>query len=94
MHRFQVDAILDPQSLPRVANYFAQRAIVPRALTMQLLPAHMRIEVEVAGLEATQAEVIAAKLGEVVAVMRSELESLDIAVSVPDRARPALTAVG
>lgn len=94
MHRFQVDAILDPQSLPRVANFFAQRAIVPQALTMQLRPVHMRIEVDVTGLEVAQAEVIAAKLGEVVAVMRSELESVERAVSVPDRARPALTAVG
>jgi hypothetical protein len=94
MHRFQVDAVLDPQSLLRVANQFAQRSIVPQALRMQLRPAHMHIEVDVAGLEARQAEVIAAKLGEVVAVMRSELESVERAVSVPGRARPALTAVG
>lgn len=93
MHRFQVDAIVDPQSLPRVANYFAQRAIVPSAMAMRVLPTHMRIEIDVAGLGAMQAAVIAAKLGEVVAVMRSELESVDRAVSVSDAARPALTAV-
>lgn len=94
MHRFHVDAILDPQSLPRVANYFAQRAIVPSAMAMQVLPTHMRIELTVAGLEAKQAEVIAVKLGEVVAVMRSELESVEMAASVSDGARPALSAVG
>ncbi len=94
MHRFQVNTIVDPQSLPRVANYFAQRAIVPSAMAMQVLPTHMRIEIDVAGLEATQAAVIAAKLGEVVAVIRSELESVERAVSVSDGARPALTAVG
>ncbi|HJS12935.1 hypothetical protein [Sphingopyxis sp.] len=74
MHRFRVDAILDPQSLPRVANYFAQRSIVPSAMAMQVLPTHMRIEVTVAGLPTGQAAIIAAKLGEVVAVTGSELE--------------------
>lgn len=76
MHRFLVDAILDPQSLPRVANHFAQRAIVPGAIAMQVLPTHMRIEVTVAGLADGQATIIAAKLGEMVAVTRSELEAL------------------
>lgn len=94
MHRFQVDAILDPQSLPRVANFFAQRSIVPSAMAMQVMSTHMRIEIDVEGLEAMQAGVIAAKLGEVVAVMRSELESVERAVLVSDRARPALTSVG
>ncbi|AJA09961.1 hypothetical protein SKP52_15410 [Sphingopyxis fribergensis] len=94
MHRFRVNAIVDPQSLPRVANHFAQRSIVPAAMTMRVLPTHMHIEIDVAGLDAMQAEVIAAKLGEVVAVMRSELESVERAVSASDRARPALTAVG
>ena len=94
MHRFRVDAILDPQSLPRVANFFAQRAIMPNALTMHLLPSHMHIEVVVAGLEAAQAAIIAAKLGEVVAVLRSEVEEIETVVFVADRAKPALTAVG
>lgn len=76
MHRFHVDAILDPQSLPRVANHFAQRSIVPDAITMQILPTHMRIELTVAGLGDAQAAIIAAKLGEVVAVLGAELEHL------------------
>lgn len=76
MHRFRVDAILDPQSLPRVANHFAQRSIVPDAMTTQVLPTHMRIEVTVAGLGAGQAAIIAAKLGEVVAVLGAEFEDL------------------
>ena len=76
MHIFRIDAILDPQSLPRVANYFAQRSIVPSAMAMQVLPTHMRIEVTVAGLAAGQAAIIAAKLGEVVAVTGAELENL------------------
>ena len=94
MHRFGVDAILDPQSLPRVANCFAQRAFVPSALTMHVLPSHMRIEVVVAGLEAAQAAIIAAKLGEVVAVLRSEVEEIETAGFAADRAKPALAVVG
>jgi hypothetical protein len=94
MHRFRIDAILDPQSLPRVANFFAQRAIVPSAVAMHLLPSHMRIEVAVAGLETAQAAIIAAKLGEVVAVLRSELEEVKAAAVAADRAKPALAAAG
>lgn len=85
MHRFTVDAILDPQSLPRIANFFAQRAIVPGAMAMQVLPTHMHIEVTVAGLAAAQAAVIAAKLGEVVAVTRSDLDEIEAGASL---ARP------
>ena len=93
MHRFRIDAILDPQSLPRVANFFAQRAIVPSAMAMRVLPTHMAIEVTVAGLAAGQAAIIAAKLGEVVAVLRSELDEIETLV-VTDRVKPALTMVG
>lgn len=93
MHRFRIDAILDPQSLPRVANFFAQRAFVPNAMTMHLLPSHMRIEVVVAGLEAAQAAIIAAKLGEAVAVLRSELEEIETTGFAAGRAKPALTLV-
>src|SRR3546814_3665694 len=53
----------------------------------------MRIEVTVAGLAAGQAATIAAKLGEVVAVLRCELDEIETAV-VTDRVKPALTVVG
>ena len=76
MHRFRIDAILDPQSLLRVAGYFAQRSIVPAEMKMHVLPGHMRIDVTVGGLDTRQARVIAAKLGEVVAVTGSALEEL------------------
>jgi len=82
MHRFRIDAILDPQSLPRVANYFAQRSIVPDAMEMHVLATHMRIEVMVAGLASGQAAIIAAKLGEVVAVTEAELEDMSPALMV------------
>ena len=79
MHRFRLDAAFDSQSLPRVVNFFAQRALVPRAVIMHTLPGHLRIEIVVAGLGSAQAAIIAAKLGEVVAVMRSGVEAVQAA---------------
>ena len=76
MHRFRIDAIVDPQSLLRVAGYFAQRSIVPAAIEMRVLPNHMRIEVTVGGLDSHHAMTIAAKLGELVAVTGSEFQEL------------------
>ena len=77
MHRFRIDAMPDPQSLPRVANFFAQRALVPATMSMHSLPTHMQIEVIVAGLDAPHAAVIAAKLGEAVAVLRSDVAAVE-----------------
>src|SRR3546814_10924002 len=67
MHRFRIDMLADPQSLPRVAGFFAQRSIVPSGLSAQLDRTWMRVEVAVAGLAPQQAAVIAAQLGEAVA---------------------------
>ncbi|WP_374395361.1 hypothetical protein [Sphingopyxis sp.] len=72
MHRFRIDAIHDPQSLPRIAGFFAQRAIVPSAMRMRMLRQHLRLEVTVHGLDAAQAAVIAGKLGEMFAVIEVE----------------------
>lgn len=77
MHRFEIDAMPDPQSLPRVVNFFAQRALVPSAVTMRAQPTSMRIEIVVTGLETAHAAIIAAKLGEVVAVLRSEVAAVE-----------------
>ncbi|WP_422059032.1 hypothetical protein [Sphingopyxis sp.] len=73
MRRFRIDAIPDPQSLPRIAGFFAQRAMVPSMLRMRMLRHHMRVDVAVAGLSAAQAAVIAAKLGAMFAVIEVEL---------------------
>lgn len=77
MHRFRIDAISDPQSLPRIAGFFAQRAIIPLAMRMRMLRQHMRVEVTVDRLEAAQAAVFAAKLGEIFAVIEVELAPQD-----------------
>lgn len=73
MHRFRIEAIPDPQSLPRIAGFFAQRAMIPSTMRMRMLRQHMRVEVTVDGLTAAQAAVIAAKLGEMFAVIEVEL---------------------
>ena len=73
MHRFRIEAIADPQSLPRIAGFFAQRAMIPLAMRMRMLRRHMRVEVTVDGLTAAQAAVIAAKLGEMFAVIEVEM---------------------
>ncbi|MDO9370117.1 MAG: hypothetical protein Q7T68_16250 [Sphingopyxis sp.] len=76
MHRFRIDAILDPHSLPRVAGFFAQRSIMPSAMRMQVEHGQMRIEVTVEGLGAGQAAMIAAKLHEAVTVIGAELDEM------------------
>lgn len=73
MHRFRIDAILDPHSLPRIAGFFAQRSIMPSAMHMKVEQGRMRIEVTVEGLAAGQAATIAAKLHEAVTVIDAEL---------------------
>lgn len=73
MHRFRIDAILDPHSLPRVAGFFAQRSIMPSAMQMHVEQGRMRIEITVDGLAAGQAATIAAKLHEAVTVIDAEL---------------------
>lgn len=73
MHSFRIDAIADPQSLPRIAGFFAQRAMIPSMLRMRMLRQHMRVEVVVDGLDAARASVVAAKLGEMVAAIEVEL---------------------
>jgi hypothetical protein len=74
MHRFRIDAILDPHSLPRVAGFFAQRAIMPSMMRMQVDDDIMHIEVTVEGLGDAEAAIIAAKLHEAVTVIGAGLD--------------------
>lgn len=80
MHRFRIDALPDPQSLPRIAGVFAQRTIVPSAMRMEVRDGSMQIEAIVAGLDNARAAVIAAKLGEAVAVIEVALDGGEEAV--------------
>jgi len=74
MHRFRIDAMLDPQALPRVVDMFAQRAIMPSAMTMAVLGDRMRIEIAVPGLGAAEAGIVAAKLAQTFVVIDIRLE--------------------
>ena len=69
MTRFRIEALVDPQSLPRIAGFFAQRAIIPAEIIMRVAGERMEIEVAVPDLEPARVDVIAAKLGEVFAIL-------------------------
>lgn len=69
MTRFRIEALVDPQSLPRIAGFFAQRAIIPAEIIMRVAGERMEIEVAVPGLEPALADIIAAKLGEIFAIL-------------------------
>lgn len=69
MPQFRIEALVDPQSLPRIAGFFAQRAIIPAEMTMRIADERMIIDVAAPGLTPVQADIIAAKLAEVFAVL-------------------------
>lgn len=73
MHRFGIKAIRDPQSLPRITGFFAQRAILLSAMRMEAQSDFLRIDAAVTGLPEAQAIVIAAKLREIFVVIDVEL---------------------
>lgn len=74
MARFRIDAIADPQSLPRIAGLFAQRAIVPAGMAMRAEGGRLRIEIAAPALPPAQAAIVAAKLGESFAVITVEID--------------------
>lgn len=64
MWHFGIDAVVDPQVLPRIAGFFAQRSIVPALMKAQVDGTCMRIEIAVDTMDRHQAECCAAKLRE------------------------------
>lgn len=64
MWRFRIDAEPDPQTLPRIAGYFAQLSLVPSQMTMRVDDDRMGIEIVLNGIDRHRAEIVAAKLGE------------------------------
>lgn len=75
--RFEIEAMVDPQSLLRVLGYFAQRSVVPDALQMRVGAGRMTISLTVADLPEAQAMIIAAKLEQIVLVEGVRLEALE-----------------
>jgi acetolactate synthase regulatory subunit len=76
--RFEVEAMVDPQSLLRVLGYFAQRSVVPDALEMRVGNARMTIRLIVNDLPEAQAMIIAAKLEQIVLVEFVRLDPLEL----------------
>jgi acetolactate synthase regulatory subunit len=64
MWHFGIDALVDPQVLPRVAGHFAQRSIIPAMMKAQVDGDRLRIEIAVDSMDRHQAECSAAKLRE------------------------------
>lgn len=75
--RFEVEAMVDPQSLLRVLGYFAQRSVVPDALEMRVGGGRMTICLTAPDLPEAQAMIIAAKLEQIVLVEAVRLEALE-----------------
>jgi hypothetical protein len=75
--RFEIEAMVDPQSLLRVLGHFAQRSVVPDALEMRVGDGRMTISLTAPGLPETQAHIIAAKLEQIVLVEGVRLEALE-----------------
>lgn len=66
--RFEVEAIVDPQSLLRVLGYFAQRSVLPDALEMRVGDGRMTISLIASDLPRAHADIIAAKLEQIMLV--------------------------
>lgn len=77
--RFQIDGTVDPQTLPRIIGYFAQQWATPSRLVLQMCDGLLRIEVDVDGLGARQAEIVATKLRENVLIHDASVHSLPCA---------------
>jgi len=75
--------IFDERNIRKIRNALALRSRTPR-----VLPTHMRIDVVVAGLDVGQAAVIAAKPGEGVAVMLSDVAPVERPLRLAVRQAP------
>ena len=58
-----IEAMADPQTLPRIIGCFAQRWITPSRVGMTREGDVMRIEIDASDLPGQEARIIAAKLG-------------------------------
>ncbi|MGB3378490.1 MAG: hypothetical protein WBA55_06935, partial [Allopontixanthobacter sediminis] len=72
--RFEIEALPDPQSLPRVLDYFAQRSIVLETLAMSTENGQLVIRMTANDLPEHHAMVLAAKIGQLVLVEAVRLE--------------------
>lgn len=75
--RFDIEAMVDPQSLMRVLGYFAQRSVVPDTLEMRVEAGRMTIRLTAPDLPEPHAHIIAAKLEQIVLVESVRMRALE-----------------
>lgn len=89
--RFEIVARIDPQTVARLINYFAQRALTPRHVQATQVEGMMRVAIEQDGLSVHEAGIIADKmrcnwLVEEVGLRCGNVHQLPLSESVVDRA--------
>lgn len=89
--RFDIIARRDPQTLARLINYFAQRAMIPHAVRAEEADGMMLVTIEQDGLHAHEAGIIADKmrmswLVDDVKLHRGHARQLPLSEAVMDRA--------
>lgn len=83
--RFTILAVADPQTVPRLINYFAQLALVPSGIAVRADTDRLAVVIEQYGLEPHQARIIAEKMRTSVLVLgvslafESEIAAIPVA---------------
>ncbi len=89
---FRIVAVPDPQTLPRIMGVFAQRTLVPTALSSQRRGGMLHIDAALDNLDAPTAAIIAAKLCESVLVASAVCDPADATTSARRTAEPDTSA--
>ena len=66
-HAFRIVAAADPQALPRIVGFFAQRWLVPDCLSSHREGERLKVELEI-DVEPALADIMAARLREMVLI--------------------------
>ena len=61
-HRFEVVGHVDPQTVPRLINFFTQRGLVPRRIQAELAGDQLVVLIEQDGLALWDAQVIVERM--------------------------------
>ena len=80
---FTIRAQSDPQTLPRLLNYFAQLGEIPRRVVADI-DGEVTVAIDVAGLGEHQLEIIAEKMRSSFLVTAVELSSSDQMTTSPE----------
>lgn len=75
--RFDIEAMPNPQSLPRVIDHFAQRSVVPCEMSMRVKGDTIYITVVTHNLPSAHAQIISAKLAELFVIYDCRLTTVE-----------------